>query len=146
MMKKIAFQLIAGTFFFFFVNGVWAHCEIPCGIYDDQARFNSLNEHITTMEKSMKQILSLENQKGENTNQIVRWVMNNETHANSFQKIVSQYFMTQRVKIDTKEYDQKIKLLHHMLVYSMKCKQTTDINNISILRGIVKEFRKLYAH
>jgi nickel superoxide dismutase len=34
-----------------------AHCEIPCGIYDDEARIGMLLEHVATIEKSMNQIL-----------------------------------------------------------------------------------------
>ena len=25
---------------------VWAHCEIPCGIYDDHMRIKMISEHI----------------------------------------------------------------------------------------------------
>ena len=35
---------------------VQAHCQIPCGIYGDEMRFQMLEEHITTIEKSMKLI------------------------------------------------------------------------------------------
>jgi len=27
----------------------FAHCQVPCGIYDDQARLDALEEHITTI-------------------------------------------------------------------------------------------------
>jgi len=37
----------------------YSHCQIPCGIYDDEARFTEIAEHITTIEKSMKEIESL---------------------------------------------------------------------------------------
>ena len=37
----------------------WAHCEIPCGIYDDHMRIHMIEEHITTIEKSMQQIVVL---------------------------------------------------------------------------------------
>ena len=37
----------------------FAHCEIPCGIYDDEMRIKMLAEHVTTIEKSMAQIQEL---------------------------------------------------------------------------------------
>jgi nickel superoxide dismutase len=37
-----------------FATIVYSHCQIPCGIYDDPARFDMLAEHINTIEKSMK--------------------------------------------------------------------------------------------
>lgn len=144
-MKKRFYQLIVGVIFLGFIGGnAFAHCEIPCGIYDDEARITMLLEHITTIEKSMNQIIEIEKAKPHNANQLIRWVMNKEDHANKLNEIVTQYFMTQRIKLDAKNYDKKIGLLHQMLVYSMKCKQTTDIKNTDKLRSLVKEFQKVY--
>lgn len=103
-----------------------------------------INEHITTIEKSMNQIMQLEKKEHHNPNQLVRWIMNKEEHANEIQHIVSQYFMTQRIKLDTKNYETKIGLLHQILIYSMKCKQTTDVTNVNKLKDIVKDFQALY--
>ncbi|MFC1833091.1 superoxide dismutase [Ni] [Thermodesulfobacteriota bacterium] len=80
----------------------------------------------------MNQIVELE--KGGNANQLVRWVTNKEAHANELQHIVTQYFMTQRIKFDTPDYDKKLAALHEMLVYAMKCKQTTEVKNVEMLR------------
>jgi hypothetical protein len=55
-----------------------------------------------------------------NYNQLIRWVSNKEDHANEIQEIVSQYFMTQRIKPDTKNYSQKLALLHNMLIYAVE--------------------------
>ena len=101
-------------------------------------------EHITTIEKSTKKIVELSGQKPINYNQLVRWVSNKEHHANELQHIVTQYFMTQRIKLDTKDYAKKLSVLHKLLIYAMKCKQTTDLSHISTLRSLLKEFRDLY--
>ena len=77
---------------------VRAHCQVPCGIYDDDARFTLLLEHITTIEKSMKRIKDLESQDHAHANQLVRWVSNKDSHADAFTEIVTYYFMAQRVK------------------------------------------------
>ena len=101
-----------------------------------------IEEHAATIEKSMNQIVELE--KGGNANQLVRWVTNKETHANELQHIVTQYFMTQRIKFDAKNYDKKIGKLHQILVYAMKCKQTTDLKNVEALKKLNKEFSDIY--
>jgi nickel superoxide dismutase len=121
-----------------------AHCEIPCGIYDDQVRADLIAEHITTIEKSMRQIEGLSKADSVNYNQLVRWINNKELHANKLQEIVTQYFMTQRIKLDADKYDEKIGVLHQMLVYAMRAKQTTDLAHIEKLRSLLKEFQKLY--
>jgi nickel superoxide dismutase len=144
-MNKKCFQfLCVFSMVFFVVSYASAHCEIPCGIYDDQMRINMIDEHITTIEKSMKQIIELAGQKPTDYNQISRWVMNKEDHANKLQHIVTQYFMTQRIKFDTEKYSEKLTLLHKLLVYAMKCKQTTDVSHIATLRSVLKEFQSLY--
>ena len=123
---------------------VGAHCEIPCGIYDDQLRADLIAEHSTTIEKSMKKIVELSKQNPVNYNQLVRWISNKEKHADEIQHIVTQYFMTQRLKPDAKKYSEKLAVLHKMLIYAMKCKQGTDVAHVSTLRSLTKEFEILY--
>jgi len=129
----------------------YSHCQIPCGIYDDEARFGEITEHITTIEKSMKEIEKLSAEAKPNMNQIVRWVNNKELHADELSEIVTYYFMAQRVKLpaegDSKAQSQYVKqltLLHRMLVYSMKAKQTTDLANVELLKSSLNEYHKVY--
>ncbi|MFH1673398.1 MAG: superoxide dismutase [Ni] [Pseudomonadota bacterium] len=144
MEKRLFPFLIGFALLLFFANNADAHCEIPCGIYDDEMRIKMILEHIATVEKSMDQILKLEKEEHHNSNQLVRWVMNKERHADELQEIVAQYFMTQRIKPDAKDYDKKLGILHQMLIYSMKCKQTTDLSYVTTLRNLVKEFQAIY--
>jgi nickel superoxide dismutase len=130
-----------------------AHCEIPCGIYADSVRITLIREHITTIEKSMTQIEELSKASSPNYNQLVRWVVNKEEHAVKIQEIVSQYFLHQRIKpVESSnteayaKYQKHLELLHKMLVYSMKCKQTTDKAFIENLRSTVTAFEQAYFH
>jgi nickel superoxide dismutase len=118
---------------------VQAHCQIPCGIYNDEARFVLLKEHVATIEKSMTQIETAANQ-----NQTVRWVMNKEKHADELTKIVTYYFMAQRIKPGCENYAIKIAQLHEMVVYSMKAKQTTDKANVEKLKTLIHDFEHSY--
>jgi nickel superoxide dismutase len=135
---------VACLFMSFSAVQTFAHCEIPCGIYGDEMRIQMIMEHITTIEKSMKQIMKLEKEKSHHANQLVRWIMNKERHANQLQEIITQYFLTQRIKLNTKDYAKKLGLLHQMLVCSMKCKQTTDLNQVVELKRLVQDFQALY--
>jgi nickel superoxide dismutase len=89
-------------------------------------------------------IQELEKEKDHHANQLIRWIMNKEEHANHLQEIVSQYFMTQRILPEAKKYSKKIETLHHMLITAMKCKQTTDLSHVEKLRTLVADFEKLY--
>ncbi len=130
---------------------VSAHCEIPCGIYADKMRIDMIKEHITTIEKSMNQITELEKANPVNYNQLVRWINNKDDHANKIQEIVSQYFMTQRIKlvdesnkVSMEKYQKEISLLHKMLIYAMKTKQTTELKHCEKLQELVDDFYNIY--
>jgi len=128
------------------------HCQIPCGIYDDQARLDSIAEHIVTIEKSMKMITTLTAEEKPDMNQIVRWVQNKDDHADEIAHIVTYYFMAQRLSPVEKsaapayeKYVNKLGLLHQMLVYSMKAKQTTNLANVKKLESLLAEFKTAYV-
>ena len=132
-------------------NVAYSHCQIPCGIYGDYTRIDLMREHIATIEKSMNQINELSKNSSESMNQLVRWVNNKEHHADEFTDIVTYYFLSQRVKItdpgeteDYKTYQTKVTLLHQMMVFAMKCKQTTDVNNTKKLSELVGKFVDIY--
>lgn len=131
----------------------FAHCEIPCGIYGDSLRIEQIAEHIRTIEKSMNKINELSEAGDKNYNQLVRWINNKEEHAKKIQDIVSQYFLHQRIKpVDPsneeayKKYTTHLTLLHEMLVYTMKSKQTTDLKYIEKMRKTLNKFEEAYFH
>lgn len=130
----------------------FAHCQVPCGIYGDQTRFEIMAEHIVTIEKSMNQIIELSSKPGKNANQLVRWVNNKDEHADKISEIVSYYFLAQRIKepgsdaddSEINNYLARLKYLHRITVSAMKCKQTTDLGNVTKLRAALEEFAVSY--
>ncbi len=151
-MKKALIVLTALCVSLAFAAPAFAHCEIPCGIYDDEMRLKTIAEHITTIEKSMRGIMDLSRAGEKNYNQIVRWVDNKEEHATRIQHIVSQYFMTQRVKpvkpdedrAGYQRYVRMLTLLHGLQLHAMTAKQTVDLNQIEILRSLLASFERAY--
>ena len=150
-MKKItallSVVLLAGTMNLHALT----HCEVPCGIYTDQLRIELIKEHITTINKAMIKIEELSAEEEVNYNQLVRWINTKEHHAELIQDITQQYFMTQRVKPvspDDEEaygkYINQLSLLHEMLIYSMKIKQSTDTSITDTLEEKVDAFAKAY--
>ena len=148
-MAKILMAFLISVFVL--SNQAFAHCQIPCGIYGDELRFDLIKEHLATVEKAMQQINTLPDQSPVNYNQIIRWTMAKEDHTAKIDEIITQYFLTQRIKLnvagDTSEkekYLRSLTLLHEMLVYSMKSKQTTDVSNIAKLRELTDAFYLVY--
>jgi nickel superoxide dismutase len=150
-MKRIALTLsVALLLTAVGIGPVRAHCEIPCGIYGDLTRIDLLYEHMATVEKSMKQIVELSADPAANANQLARWVMNKEKHCDEIRHIVTQYFLTQRIKpVDAgeearKKYRNQIETLHRMLIRAMKAKQTTDSAHVTKMREHLQSFSKKY--
>ncbi len=147
----ICSAVVISIFLLIVISRLGGHCQIPCGIYDDDARFSVMAEDITTIEKSMKQIIELR-QKNEQINQLVRWVNNKDTHADKLAETITYYFMAQRIKPAAADKDKKthekyveqITTLHNMLIISMKCKQTTDLENVEKLRKLLVKFEHDY--
>lgn len=127
-----------------------AHCEIPCGIYDDHLRVHLIEEHCTTIEKAMAEVkdntatAKTQSEVSQAAQQAVRWVMTKEEHATKIQMICSQYFLTQRIKPGQADYPRKLELLHGIMVAAMKTKQTVEQEHVAKIRSLLGEFEKLY--
>ena len=139
------------TFLKFFIGSsifhflLLAHCQIPCGIYSDALRIIQIEEDLQTIEKSIMMIKKLSGKSDpKSINQINRWISSKETHAQNIQVIVAEYFMTQRLRENSKDYLEKLKILHLLLVSSMKCKQSVEFENVKNTRASLESFVKLY--
>lgn len=148
-MKKFALPLIALLFSMGIYQKSYAHCEIPCGIYNDEIRIALIYEHITTIEKSMTKITELSTSL--DYMGVTRWTMAKEDHANKIQHEVTQYFVTQRIKLPTEtegaefeKYEKQLALLHQLIVYAMKAKQTADKTYVDKLRKSLADFETVY--
>ena len=155
MKMKMGEILMLGALCLFAASGsVQAHCEIPCGIYDDDMRFDMIDEHIDTIEKSVKKIAELSGTEGgaADANQLMRWVGSKEKHADQIREIITQYFMTQKLKTPDESdagafaaYTGQLVLMHKMLRTAMKCKQTVDLKNVGMLRTLAHDFKHAYG-
>jgi len=122
-----------------------AHCQIPCGIYDDNARVKSMLEDVSTVAKSVKLINELSAKTdAQSRNQVVRWVMNKEKHAQSIITTISDYFLTQRVKPSAKDYAERLVKHHTVIVAAMKAKQHADDKSVEALHKAVDALEAYY--
>ncbi|WP_232362490.1 superoxide dismutase, Ni [Desulfogranum mediterraneum] len=115
--------------------GIWgaasqaaAHCQVPCGIYDDHARVQAMLEDGVTVEKSARLITELAGKgDAQSRNQLVRWVMNKEHHAQKIIATISDYFLTQRLKPGQKDYAERLQRHHAVILAAMKAKQHAEV-------------------
>jgi nickel superoxide dismutase len=147
-MKPIYQSLIVP--FLLLQGSLLAHCQMPCGIYNDAARIIQIQEDFSTIQKAMTKIKELSQQQDATSmNQLTRWIITKEDHASKIQKVVSDYFLTQRIKAKTEgsEFDTYVKqttTLHQILVSAMKCKQTIDEQNVKLGINLIDQFVEEY--
>ena len=126
------------------------HCEVPCGIYDDQMRFQMMLEDTETIAKSIGAINEFVSHIGQQPptareiNQSMRWVTTKETHATHIQQTVAQYFLTQRIKADNERYVDQLKAAHAVMVAAMKCKQDADPATAKALKKAIFDLYRAY--
>lgn len=128
-----------------FAQSVMAHCEVPCGIYADQRRFEEMLEDTTTIAKAITNIGELAGKDdAQSANQLVRWVTTKEAHATNTQHVIAQYFMTQRIKPDSEGYAKKLAAAHAVMVAAMKTKQNADPATAEALRSAIFDLYRAY--
>lgn len=144
-MTRLATFSIIGLASLVFSAAVYAHCQVPCGVYGDQRRFETMLEDTATISKGMAQIAELSSKSDPlSHNQLARWVATKESHASNTQKIIAEYFMTQRIKPSAPGYMKKLPAAHAVMVAAMKCKQTVDPANAAALKKSILAFYEAY--
>lgn len=122
-----------------------AHCQVPCGIYTDQLRFEQMLEDTETIAKAIAQIGELSGTHDPTGhNQLARWVVTKEDHASHIQEIIAQYFLTQRIQPDAENYVVQLKAAHKVMVAAMKTKQAADPATTETLQKAILDLYRAY--
>ncbi len=128
-----------------YVPDAHSHCQVPCGIYDDYARVKTMMEDAATARKAVEQMAALSGKADpQSYNQIVRWVMNKESHAQNVISTISDYFLTQRVKAKQDDYVERLKKHHAVIVSAMQVKQNSDMKYVDALETNIKALMAYY--
>ena len=127
------------------------HCEVPCGIYADQMRFEMMLEDTATIAKAIASVNEIadgfESQgppDAKTINQMVRWTNTKESHATNTQHIIAQYFMTQRIKPQSEGYAKQLQAAHAVMVAAMKCKQDAAPATAETLKNAIYDLYRAY--
>lgn len=131
----------------FTTQSAFGHCQVPCGIYDDAARVHAMYEDAVTVEKACKMLAELEGKTDvQSQQQIVRWVMNKESHAQKIISTMADYFLTQRLKPSQEDYTERLKEHHAIILAAMKSKQQAGVEYAVALKAAVAAIEKYYPH
>ena len=143
MLNRFLLAIVATTLL---GSTAFAHCQVPCGIYGDQLRFEQLLEDGKTIAKAQGQIndLAATDINGQSANQLGRWIMTKDDHAAKIQATIADYFLAQRIKNDSPRYVEQLKAAHAVTVAAMKCKQSTDAATAETLQAAVFDLYRAY--
>lgn len=147
----MAFTLTLGLLTVFLPTQASAHCQIPCGIYDDPARIATMREDAATIRKATAAIAELASAgTAESMNQSTRWVVEKDRSAANIQEITASYFLAQRVKAAPEDspqhgvYLDQLEGFHAVLVAAMKCKQNVDSSHVDALDSAIETVAMWY--
>ena len=157
-MRKTIFLAAAAAASIRFIAGHFqtaalAHCQVPCGIYDDAMRITMLREDATTIRKaitSMEELMQDQGHPLQGFNQGVRWISEKDETATNIQHVVSGYFLTQRVKAVPQGspghdvYLEQLTRMHAILVAAMKCKQNAGMEHVDALDAAIEAIAGYY--
>ncbi len=142
-MKKTLLSL-AGLFLLS-TSLVSAHCQVPCGIYNDSARVTAMLEDAQTVVKAVTLINELAGKTdAQSVNQVTRWVSNKESHADQIIQTMANYFLTQRIKNSQSDYTERLVKHHQVIVAAMKAKQTVSAENAQNLVSAIEKLAPYY--
>ena len=138
-MKSQRFYFFIFLLFFSFKT-MFAHCQIPCGIYDDKARIASMLEDAHTIEKALIELSKNDLSK----NQLIRWVNNKELHAQNIINCISNYFLAQKLRSSEEKYEEILSVLHNVIINAVKVKQITRLEYCNDLKESIQKLKTYY--
>lgn len=122
-----------------------AHCQIPCGIYDDHARVRMLLEDASTVKKATVLLSELAGKHDpQSLQQTVRWISNKELHAQNIIATISDYFLTQRVQPSQDDYTERLATHHAVIRAAMHAKQSADGTDADALIESIQALKVYY--
>jgi nickel superoxide dismutase len=149
IMKRAIATLVAFALPVLATAAAHAHCQVPCGIYDDAARLAQLREDAATISKAITNINELAGKhEAEALNQATRWIMTKEEHASHIIQIVSEYFLTQKLKEVAPGAEGHADYLaaladHHLVIRAaMKTKQGSSLQSAAALDAAIEQLAK----
>lgn len=147
-MKSLTTTLLAASALLL-VQAPWnllAHCQVPCGIYGDQLRFEAMLEDQKTIAKAGTELAKHagEAMTALSANQMARWAVTKEEHAQKIQDTIAAYFMAQRIKADDPQYSAKLTAAHMVMTAAMKTKQDPSAEVAEALKSAIFDFYRAY--
>lgn len=132
------------TIFIFQSALLTAHCQMPCGIYHDDMVYDQIEQYIETMYKAMSELNHLELNKVKECNQFVRWVMLKDKESDKAAKLLTIYFLQQKIKPGEPDTVTRLVSLHKLLFLTVQIKQNTELSCVKQFKDEWDNFKLMF--
>lgn len=116
-------------------GAIEAHCQMPCGIYNDAMVFDKGDEYVLTMYKGISVLNNSPFSTVKEKNDFVRWVINKEKMSDALAEVITTYFLQQKIKPGDSDSPKRLESAHKLLFGLVAIKQNTTLD-------FVEEFSK----
>lgn len=129
MISKILFSGLALAFCW--QGQLVAHCQMPCGIYHDDMVYDQIDQYIETMTKAITVLTENKFSTVQERNEFVRWVVEKEEASDEVARILTNFFLQQKIKPNEDDTTKRVISAHKLLFYLVAIKQTVDLKYLN---------------
>ena len=116
-----------------------AHCQMPCGIYQDAMIYDLIDQYAETMVKAVTVMNQSKFETVRERNEFMRWVMEKEKESNDTSQLITTFFMQQKIKPGEPDTQKRIEAAHKLLCLIVAIKQNADVK---IVESFTEEWGK----
>lgn len=135
---------ILSAFFVMRTFPLAGHCQMPCGIYHDDMVYDQIDQYVETMYKAIHELEESKFSTPWEKSQFVRWVMVKEKESDDAAKLLTTYFLQQKIKPDEQDTAKKLAVLHKLLFLTMQIKQHIDVRCVKNFQDNWIDFKLMF--
>jgi nickel superoxide dismutase len=141
---KMIFKMMGLMSLIFFKVTLFAHCQMPCGIYHDEIVFDQIDQYTETMFKGISVINQIKINNMHDQNDAVRWIVEKEKESNEIANLITVYFLQQKIKPGEPDTAQKLASAHRLLFFLVAIKQNTDLKFVKEFNEEWEKFKDMF--
>lgn len=144
-MMSLSRFFILSAIFLIRILPLESHCQMPCGIYHDDMVYDQIDQYVETMYKAIHELEESKFSSPWERSQFVRWVMVKEKESDDAAKVLTTYFLQQKMKPDEQpETAKRLAVLHKLLFLTMQIKQHIDIRCVKNFQENWIDFKLMF--
>lgn len=125
-------------------TNLFAHCQMPCGIYHDDMVYDQIDQYVETMYKGDSVLIDNKFDTLQSKNEFVRWVLTKENSSNEIAQLITTYFLQQKIKPDENETAKMLASAHKLLFLLVQIKQTADLKKVDAFAEEWEKFKLMF--